>query len=133
MNTFFLVTPTNVGHETLSEIESVIQSKVDPMAQLTHVTRKLDKMGVTPILMSRTNPDGIPLEDIVDQLIAEMAEKQEYIENDRTLASQSLKYNSRQIIDLLLRIKRINEESRNLLESISPDEGPDGKPRVGRG
>ena len=40
MKTFFLVTPTNVGHETLAEIEQVIQAKVDPMAQLTHVTRK---------------------------------------------------------------------------------------------
>ena len=133
MKTFFLVTPTNVGHETLAEIEQVIQAKVDPMAQLTHVTRKLDKMGTTPILMSRNNPDGIPLEDIIDQLIAEMNEKQEDIEKDRSLASQSLKLNSRQIIDLLLRIKRINEESRNLLETIRPDEGPVGKPRVGQG
>ena len=73
------------------------------------------------------------MEDIIDQLIAEMNEKQEYIEKDRSLASQSLKLNSRQIIDLLLRIKRINEESRNLLETIRPDEGPVGKPRVGQG
>ena len=74
MATFFLVTPTNVGHETLGDIEKIIQAKVDPMAQLTHVTRKTGAMGTTPILMSRTNPDGIPLEDIIDQLIAEMNE-----------------------------------------------------------
>ncbi len=131
MATFFLVTPTNVGHETLGDIEKIIQAKVDPMAQLTHVTRKTGAMGTTPILMSRTNPDGIPLEDIIDQLIAEMNEKQEYIEKDKSLAAQSLKLNSRQIIDLLIRIKRINNESRNLLETISPDQGPVGKPRVG--
>ena len=60
-----------------------------------------------------------------------MNEKQEYIERDKSLAAQSLKLNSRQIIDLLIRIKRINNESRNLLEAISPDQGPVGKPRVG--
>jgi len=132
MKTFFLVSPRNIGHETLNEILDILQKRIDPLATLSHVSRELSCSNTTPILMSRSNPDGIPLEDIIDQIISDMKEKRDYIDNDRSLASQTIKNNNRDIVDLLLRIKRINEETRNLLEAIEPDPGPSGKPRVGK-
>lgn len=104
-----------------------------------HITGSIQVMGKVvnhkhvPVLMSADNPNGWKLEDLAVQLVAEITKKNEKIETDHRRVAQTVAKNNRCIMELLGHIQLYQSISLKALNSIGPDEGPTGKPRIGAG
>ncbi|RWX72570.1 hypothetical protein [Mesorhizobium sp. M2A.F.Ca.ET.039.01.1.1] len=86
-----------------------------------------------PILMSRENPDGHKLEELLPAIRLEIEGKNLKIMNDQRDAAQTLLANNKRIIRLLAEAEELQRASLQKLAEIGPDQGPRGKPRVGEG
>jgi len=86
-----------------------------------------------PILMGAENPDGWKLEELLDQLRREVRGKSAKIEADTRPEARAVLENNRSIIRLLAQAAAHQRSSMQLLEALSPNQGPKGKPRIGVG
>lgn len=86
-----------------------------------------------PILMTRENPNGRKLEELLPQIAHELTVKNDRIKRDPSAAAQTLLYNNAEIISRLHECRRLQEHSLKVLAAVGPDQGPTGKPRVGEG
>jgi hypothetical protein len=85
------------------------------------------------ILMTRENPQGHKLEDLLAQIAHELTVKNNRLRGDSSAAAQTLAHNNVEIISRLHECRRLQEHSLKVLETVGPDQGPTGKPRVGEG
>lgn len=84
------------------------------------------------ILMSRENPSGLTLESVLTQLIEEIEQKTKRIASDTSDTADKLRAGNDSIIDHLKSARRIQLASMKLLDSVGPNQGPTGVPRLGR-
>lgn len=89
--------------------------------------------GTGPILMSAANPNGHKLEDLLAQVADELTAKCNRIQDDGSAVAQDVLRNNRDIIVRLHECRRLQEHSVARLNDKGPDQGPLGKPRVGKG
>lgn len=91
--------------------------------------------GTAPILMSAANPNGAKLEDVLLLLAEEIAEKSKKI----TLAApgtharfvgRTVLSNNDQIVGLLIQAAAIQRHTLAHLDTLGPDQGPTGTPRL---
>ena len=84
-----------------------------------------------PVLMSRDNPDGHKLEELLGEMISDLTIKTERLEGESSHEQAPLIIGrNRRIIDLLAQAKRLQERSMAILDRIGPDQGPTGTPRL---
>lgn len=87
-----------------------------------------------PILMSSENPTGAKLEEHLRELIGEMETKCAKIVGDPRNVARDVHRNNRDIIRRLTECVTLQEHSQRILaESVGPDQGPTGTPRIGKG
>lgn len=85
------------------------------------------------ILMSSTNPEGMKLEELLLQLQSEVRVKCGKIEGDARPQARHVLRNNQQIIGLLMQAEALQRDSYDVLNAISPNQGPTGTPRIGEG
>lgn len=88
-------------------------------------------MSKAPVLMSRDNPEGWKLEDLLSQLRDEIVAKNRNIANDDRPAAQAVHQNNKAILQLLAGCENLQRDSLSRLDALGPDQGPLGKPRIG--
>jgi hypothetical protein len=86
---------------------------------------------MTKVLMSKDNPKGWKLEELLDHVITDLWEKTKRIENDACEVSQIVTAHNRGILKLLAQAKNLQDESMRALDAYKPDQGPLGVPRIG--
>jgi len=84
------------------------------------------------ILMGSENPDGHCLEELLAQISVEIKGKTAKVSQDKSPISIQIQANNSAIITLLRAAEEIQRSSLSLLNSIGPNEGPLGTPRIGR-
>ena len=84
-----------------------------------------------PILMSRDNPDGHKLEDLLVTVGQELSAKTSRLAGDRCPTAKFIVCNNQRIVDLLNMAVSIQRETLDELKKVGPDQGPRGTPRVG--
>lgn len=82
------------------------------------------------ILMSRENPGGHKLEELLHTLQEELVVKTNRISNDACPVSQQIVINNHAIIELLRSAEVIQRQSMSALDSLGPNQGPS-SPRIG--
>ena len=85
------------------------------------------------LLMSPQTPDGWKLEELCDQLIAELHEKCFKISADARPAARQVLRNNQQIVGLLHQARALQSSNMDLLAQVGPNQGPLGTPRIGVG
>jgi hypothetical protein len=83
------------------------------------------------VLMSRENPEGWKLEDLLDQIIAELDTKTNRLLSDTSSLALHVISNNRAIMSKLLRCAAVQRNTIAALAAHAPDQGPRGKPRIG--
>ena len=86
-----------------------------------------------PLLMSRDNPDGWTLEDLLEQVEREIQAKTDRLEGETHRLALFLRGNNRRIIENLRLARQMQVMAMEELSDIGPDEGPRGVPRLGVG
>lgn len=87
----------------------------------------------TPVLMTGSNPGGWKLEELAEVLAAELETKSTRLEGDESPVAQDVLRNNRDIVARLREIVVLQRASLRRLDTVAPDPGPTGKPRVGQG
>lgn len=126
----------NVAHrirqDIIYSIEPLIQRKDNVLTLATQdgkvVRPKTDCK--TRILMSRDNPEGLLLEDVLTELVNELEIKQGYIEQDRSVVAMIVKRNNEKCMELLKECAKLQTVSRNILATVGRDQGPSGEHRL---
>lgn len=86
-----------------------------------------------PLLMSKANPHGWALEDLLPRLRTDLLERCARLSGDtRPIARAVLRHNE-EIVAMLSAADAKQRHTLELLNSLGPDPGPLGKPRVGQG
>lgn len=85
----------------------------------------------TPILMSKENPNGWKLEDLLCQVRKELLVKTEKITGDESAVSMKVQCNNLSIMRHLFNAEALQRESIAVLATKAPDEGPNGQARIG--
>lgn len=89
---------------------------------------------VAPLLMSKVNPEGWKLEELLEKTAHEIATlKTPLIRDDPRIVAKAVVYNNDRICALLHEAARLQRDSYRMLATIGPNEGPLGKPRIGTG
>lgn len=86
---------------------------------------------MTVILMSRNNHEGHKLEDLLESVVGDLGEKNSMIEDDTSPCSRRVTANNNRIISLLNECISYQEDTLKQLEELGPNEGVEGKPRIG--
>ena len=87
-----------------------------------------------PLLMSKANPEGWKLEELLDKAALEIETlKTPLIRDDPRPAARTVVHNNGRIVALLNEAARLQRDSYRVLATIGPNEGPLGKPRIGVG
>jgi len=73
------------------------------------------------ILMGRSNPEGVPLEQVLSQLIKEVAVKCSYIACDETSPANNVLQHNLGIMESLQTARELQITSMELLDSISKE------------
>jgi len=81
--------------------------------------------------MGSENHNGWKLEDLLSELQKEITEKSLKIAKDNSIESKTVQNNNGQIIGLLKQAEHLQRQSYAILDNLAPNEGPDGKPRIG--
>lgn len=87
----------------------------------------------TPVLMSKENPDGWKLEELLAQLRLELYAKNDRIAGDSRPTAQAVRANNANMIDLLSVVEGRQRDTIARLARLAPDQGPGGTPRIGAG
>lgn len=82
------------------------------------------------LLMSKDNPDGWKLEDLLETIKDELQEKSDRLVNDECRVSKLLRRNNSHIGALLDVAEKIQRESMEQLDTLGEDQGPTGQRRV---
>jgi hypothetical protein len=82
------------------------------------------------LLMSKENPNGHKLEELLAQLQDELQEKSERLIDDTCPVSRVLRRNNGYIESLLGVAERIQRESMSHLDTLGEDTGPTGASRI---
>lgn len=85
------------------------------------------------ILMGRDNPHGWKLEDLLQVIGAEVVVKCQYIKDDARPVARAVLRNNQQIVGLLAQAEALQRASQDALDFLGPNQGPEGKPRIGVG
>ena len=85
------------------------------------------------ILMSKENPDGYKLEELLIQLQNEINDKNKKIIGDGSDLSKHVQANNLQIMRHLNEARNYQVDSFLQMSKKAPDEGANGKPRIGSG
>lgn len=86
-----------------------------------------------PVLMTKENPEGWKLEDILAQMIREIDAKNTRISTDKSVGAETVRYNNMAAIEHLKLARQHQMHTLMVLDEIGPDQGPTGKPRIGEG
>lgn len=84
-----------------------------------------------PILMSAENPDGWKLEDLLAQVQKELMAKNLKIIGDDSKLACFVRGNNYVILTHLIAAEQLQRKSYEELAKLRPDEGPNGKARIG--
>jgi len=89
------------------------------------------------LIMSASNPKGLPLETILECLIEEVGVKNDRlaiaIDNagaEKLPVMGKMKNNNDAMLELLSGALNLQNETRNEFEKLGPDQGPKGKSRI---
>ena len=88
-------------------------------------------MNKTPILMGSKNPNGYKLEELLEDVMFEVAQKINKIINDPSPQAQFVVQNNQAIIEHLGAACALQRSSFVILDAMRKDEGPTGRPRIG--
>lgn len=83
------------------------------------------------LLMSRENPNGYKLEDLLREIRLEVEAKNAKLGGDDSAAAQRVRVNNGLIIAKLIGAEELQRDTMAVLEQIGPDQGPTGQPRIG--
>lgn len=86
-----------------------------------------------PILMSRENPTGYKLEDLLRKLRDEIEQKSNRIKGDPNPQALLIRNKNAKISLLLREAEHLQREVMGTLDVIGIDQGPTGRPRIGAG
>ncbi|OCA84494.1 hypothetical protein A8F94_17525 [Bacillus sp. FJAT-27225] len=89
-------------------------------------------MEIKSILMSSENHNGWKIEDLLEQVIVEVSHKINKIINDPSPQAQLVVRNNLAIIEHLGAAEALQRSSYVVLDAMKPNEGPAGKPRIGK-
>lgn len=81
--------------------------------------------------MSRDNPDGWKLEELLNQIRFELSEKNKLIQDDGCQVSKIVRANNIDIIELLFDCVTMQKESMDALDTLGEKQGATDKPRIG--
>lgn len=84
------------------------------------------------LLMSRDNPEGMKLEELLAQVRSELVTKTALLEGDDCPVSKDIQDSNRAIINLLLEAEAIQRNTMERLRIVGEDNGPYAEPRVGK-
>jgi len=82
------------------------------------------------VLMSRDNPNGWKLEELLPKVAKEIAAKTERIKGDESDRSLSIQTNNTEIETFLYKATRKQFDTLRLLDEVGPDQGPEGDARI---
>lgn len=85
-----------------------------------------------PVLMGSENHNGWKLEDLLSQVKQEVSEKINKIIEDESPQSQLVVRNNLAIIEHLGAAEALQRSSYIVLDAMRENEGPGGKPRIGK-
>lgn len=118
------------GCAELQSINDALQTKLknanDEIARLKGHHRIFE-----PLLMSRENPHGWPLENLLQQLATEIEQKTARIVGDSSPVAGYVVNNNVRIYHSLLHLRSLQLDSIEALKQLGPDKGPNGQPRIG--
>jgi len=86
-----------------------------------------------PVLMSKDNPSGWKLEELLPQLRQEIADKNARIAGDQSATAILVRANNYRVLDHLLAAEDLQRNTLDRLDALRPDPGPSGQPRIGAG
>jgi hypothetical protein len=95
-------------------------------------SRALVEGMMTKFLMSRDNPNGWTLEDLLSEVQNDIIRRCERILDDNRGEARSVLDNNIRILSLLSESVHLARESTKTLNSLGRSEGPSGKPRIGK-
>lgn len=84
------------------------------------------------VLMGSENPEGWKLEELLAKLRQELVHKTNKIINDNTPQAKMIVENNLKIIEHLGAAEALQRASYGILDAMGPNEGPKGKPRIGK-
>lgn len=92
-------------------------------------------MPKTPVLMTPDNPDGWKLEELLKELAIELDEKNirlagKYEVGKLPYSAKKIVRNNQRIIFRLEEAYELQQDTQEYLDSLGPDQGPTGTPRV---
>ena len=99
---------------------------------MTEFSEREDHKSV-PVLMSPENPNGWTLEALSVQLMDEIHGKSQKIADDTSPAAVLVHQNNNHILNALRDIHLYQKESMEALADVGENQGPLGKPRIGKG
>lgn len=82
--------------------------------------------------MSRNNPEGHKLEELLETVVSDLDEKNSMIEEDTSPCSRRIVANNNKIISMLNVCIAYQNDSLSQLNYIAPDPGVGGTPRIGK-
>ena len=81
--------------------------------------------------MSRENPDGWKLEELLEQIRFELGEKNELLRNDECVVSTKVRLNNSTIMLNLIECIALQNHTMQALDELGENQGALGKPRIG--
>ncbi|AHK11761.1 hypothetical protein S144_47 [Shewanella sp. phage 1/44] len=88
-------------------------------------------MPTKPVLMSANNHDGWTLEDLLKQIQLELDEKTKRLDGDMTTPACRVASNNYTMMRKLAECEKLQSLNVAILNSIGPNPGPSGTPRIG--
>lgn len=83
------------------------------------------------LLMSKDNPKGWKLEDLLTTLQDEVVERMARIRGDSRIEARRVLQNSAEIISMLGECSKRAQDSARILDSLGSKRGASGSPRIG--
>lgn len=87
---------------------------------------------MTKLLMSKENPNGWKLEELLGKIRRELIEKNKLIQDDECQVSKIIQSNNKEIINSLADCIIMQNHSMEALDTLGENKGPLGEPRVGK-
>lgn len=87
---------------------------------------------MSKILMSRENPEGHKLEELLATVQSELIVKTALLEGDDCPASEAIRTNNEKIVALLQEAESLQRDTMQRLNDLGEDKGPYAEPRVGK-
>lgn len=131
---FFPSEPGMASRATVGSLAVIYDDgyqSVSPQDAFETGYKPYDPAAIKQVLMSRENPDGWKLEDLLSAICTELLAKTVRLWNDPSPAAIAAKAHNGQIVGLLTQAQALQRHTLDLLDAVGPDQGPRGTPRVG--